>query len=105
MVYDGLRGAGAAADDVVMLSRSFFVGGARFGAAAWSGDVPSTFASLHEQVSRCCCHAVSSLRRTPHHTRGRESSVASLHYISLFTTRCNVYSSLKSNAPSLRHAR
>jgi alpha-glucosidase (family GH31 glycosyl hydrolase) len=48
MVFDGLRAAGDT--DIVMLSRSFFVGGARLGAAAWSGDVPSTFESLHQQV-------------------------------------------------------
>jgi hypothetical protein len=68
MIYDGLRGAGAAADDVVMLSRSFFIGGARFGAAAWSGDVPSTFASLHEQVR---CDALSHSGDASPHPRKR----------------------------------
>ena len=50
MIYEGLRDSGHAEDAIFMLPRSFFVGGARYGAEAWSGDIPSTFQSLHEQV-------------------------------------------------------
>lgn len=39
MVYDGLQGEGIGDDDIFMLSRSFFIGGARYGAGAWSGDI------------------------------------------------------------------
>jgi alpha-D-xyloside xylohydrolase len=50
MVYEGLRDAGHAEDDIFMLSRSFFIGGAKYGAGAWSGDIPSTFESLQQQI-------------------------------------------------------
>jgi len=50
MVYEGLKAEGHQEDDIFMLSRSFFVGGAKYGAGAWSGDIPSTFQSFHEQV-------------------------------------------------------
>lgn len=50
MVHEGLKGEGVGDDDIFMLSRSFFIGGARYGAGAWSGDIPSTFESFHDQV-------------------------------------------------------
>ena len=50
MVWEGLQQSGLPQDDIFMLSRSFFTGGARYGAGAWSGDIPSTFDSLREQV-------------------------------------------------------
>ena len=50
MIYEGLKGEGLQEDDIFMLSRSFFIGGARYGAGAWSGDIPSTFDSFSQQV-------------------------------------------------------
>eukprot|EP01047_Picozoa_sp_COSAG01_P009331 COSAG01_NODE_381_length_17848_cov_10.220338_19_plen_138_part_00 len=50
MVYEGLRAEGIGDDDIFMLSRSFFIGGARYGAGAWSGDIQSSFDELHKQV-------------------------------------------------------
>jgi alpha-D-xyloside xylohydrolase len=37
-------------EDILLLCRSAWAGSQRFGAAVWSGDVPSTFASLRAQV-------------------------------------------------------
>ena len=48
MVYEGLQGEGD--DDIFMLSRSFFIGGAKYGAGAWSGDIQSSFDEFHKQV-------------------------------------------------------
>ena len=50
MVYEGLKGEGIGDDDIFMLSRSFFIGGARYGAGAWSGDIQSSFDEFHRQV-------------------------------------------------------
>ena len=50
MVYEGLQGEGIGDDDIFMLSRSFFIGGARYGAGAWSGDIESSFDEFHKQV-------------------------------------------------------
>ncbi len=47
-VYDGMRQAGE--EDVLTLSRAGWAGSQRYGAAVWSGDTWSTFASLREQV-------------------------------------------------------
>jgi alpha-D-xyloside xylohydrolase len=46
--YDGLRAQGET--EILTLSRSGWAGIQRYGAAIWSGDIPSTFASLREQV-------------------------------------------------------
>ena len=46
--YDGMRAAGET--EIVSLSRSAWAGSQRFGAAVWSGDIPSTFASLRRQI-------------------------------------------------------
>jgi alpha-glucosidase (family GH31 glycosyl hydrolase) len=50
MVYEGLHDSGVGDDDIFMLSRSFFIGGAKYGAGAWSGDIQSSFDELHRQV-------------------------------------------------------
>jgi alpha-D-xyloside xylohydrolase len=47
--YDGMKAAGD--EDTVFLCRSAWAGSQRFGAAVWSGDIPSTFASLRAQVA------------------------------------------------------
>jgi len=46
--YNGLLDAGET--EVVMLSRSTWAGGQRFGTIVWSGDIESTFDSLSQQV-------------------------------------------------------
>lgn len=47
-LWDGLRSAGET--EVVTLSRSAWAGSQRYGAAVWSGDIPSTFDSLRRQI-------------------------------------------------------
>lgn len=47
-VYEGLRGEGET--DIVTLNRSAWAGSQRYGAAVWSGDVPSTWQALRAQV-------------------------------------------------------
>jgi len=47
--YDGLKAEGE--HDILMLSRSAWAGSQKYGAAVWSGDVPSTFDSLHRQIA------------------------------------------------------
>ena len=47
--FDGLRSTGET--DVLTLSRSAWAGSQRFGAAVWSGDIPSTFEALRAQVT------------------------------------------------------
>jgi alpha-D-xyloside xylohydrolase len=46
--YEGMRGEGEA--DVVNLCRSAWAGSQRYGAAVWSGDIPSTFDALRRSV-------------------------------------------------------
>ncbi|HEY9075662.1 MAG TPA: TIM-barrel domain-containing protein [Anaerolineaceae bacterium] len=46
--YEGLRSEGE--KEIVTLSRSGYLGSARYGAAIWSGDIASTFPSLRLQV-------------------------------------------------------
>ncbi len=46
--YDGMRGEGET--DVVNLCRSAWAGSQRYGAAVWSGDIPSTFDALRRSV-------------------------------------------------------
>lgn len=48
LVYDGMRKEGR--EDIVTLSRSAYLGAQKFGTLVWSGDIPSTFESLTEQV-------------------------------------------------------
>ena len=47
-VYDGMRTAGE--DEVITLCRSAWVGSQRYGAAVWSGDIPTTFPALRNQI-------------------------------------------------------
>ena len=47
-IYEGLRDAGER--EIITLCRSVWAGSQRFGAALWSGDIPSTFDSLHRQI-------------------------------------------------------
>ena len=46
--YEGLRAEGE--QEVITLCRSAWAGSQRYGAAVWSGDIPSTFESLQAQV-------------------------------------------------------
>jgi alpha-D-xyloside xylohydrolase len=46
--HDGLASTGNG--DGITLCRSAWAGSQRYGAAVWSGDIPSTFAALHDQV-------------------------------------------------------
>jgi alpha-D-xyloside xylohydrolase len=46
--YEGMRAEGE--DQILSLSRSAWAGSQRYGAAVWSGDVPSTFDALRLQV-------------------------------------------------------
>ena len=46
--YEGMRAAGE--HEVINLSRSAWAGSQRYGAAVWSGDIPSTFEYLRKQV-------------------------------------------------------
>lgn len=48
LVYDGMTETGK--EEIVTLSRSAYLGAQRFGTVVWSGDIPSTFESLTEQV-------------------------------------------------------
>lgn len=47
-VHEGLLASGVA--EPVSLVRSAWLGSQRFGAAMWSGDIPTTFASLRAQI-------------------------------------------------------
>ncbi|MGE5224334.1 MAG: TIM-barrel domain-containing protein [Omnitrophica WOR_2 bacterium] len=46
--YDGLRSEGES--EILTLARSAWAGSQRYGAAVWSGDIPSTFDALQLQV-------------------------------------------------------
>ena len=46
--YDGLRAEGE--NEIVMLSRSAWLGSQRWGTAVWSGDIPSTWDMLQRSV-------------------------------------------------------
>jgi alpha-D-xyloside xylohydrolase len=46
--YEGMRAAGRS--EIINLCRSAWAGSQRFGAAVWSGDIPSTWESLRAQV-------------------------------------------------------
>jgi alpha-D-xyloside xylohydrolase len=46
--YEGMEAAGE--KDILFLCRSAWAGSQRFGAAVWSGDIPSTFEALRVQV-------------------------------------------------------
>lgn len=48
MAYDGFKAMGR--DDIVTLTRCAYTGSQKFGALVWSGDIPSTFESLAQQV-------------------------------------------------------
>jgi alpha-D-xyloside xylohydrolase len=47
--YEGMRSEGE--DEIITLCRSAWLGSQRYGAAVWSGDIPSTFESLRQQVT------------------------------------------------------
>jgi alpha-D-xyloside xylohydrolase len=47
-IWEGLRGEGET--EIVTLCRSAWAGSQRYGAALWSGDIPSTFEALQKQV-------------------------------------------------------
>ncbi|NLO84274.1 MAG: hypothetical protein GX096_02435 [Clostridiales bacterium] len=49
MVYDGMKAIGRA-DENVTLARAAWVGSQKFGTLVWSGDIPSTFESLSDQI-------------------------------------------------------
>lgn len=49
--YEGLRAAGAGEDEVLTLSRSAWAGSQRYGAAVWSGDIGTDFATLRRQLA------------------------------------------------------
>ena len=46
--FDGMRREGE--EEIVTLCRSAWIGSQKYGAAVWSGDIPSTFESLQNQV-------------------------------------------------------
>ncbi|CAF0828369.1 unnamed protein product [Adineta ricciae] len=46
--YDGLKEQGE--EDIIMLSRSAWIGSHRMGVAVWSGDIDSTFVELLKQI-------------------------------------------------------
>jgi alpha-D-xyloside xylohydrolase len=46
--YDGMQAEGE--DEIITLCRSAWVGSQKYGAAVWSGDIPSTFDALQAQV-------------------------------------------------------
>src|SRR6266702_5305228 len=48
MVHDGLRAAGER--EIISLNRSSWAGAQRYGAALWSGDIDTDFASLRTQI-------------------------------------------------------
>lgn len=48
LAYEGMRGTGR--EDIVTLTRCAYTGAQKFGALVWSGDIPSTFESLADQV-------------------------------------------------------
>lgn len=48
LVYDGMKKDGR--DDIITLSRAAFLGAQKYGTLVWSGDIPSTFESLSNQV-------------------------------------------------------
>src|SRR5258705_2440044 len=47
-IYDHMRAHGH--DEVISLTRSAWAGSQRYGAALWSGDIPTTFESLAAQI-------------------------------------------------------
>lgn len=48
MIHDGLREAGEG--EIISLNRSSWAGAQRYGAALWSGDIATDFASLRTQI-------------------------------------------------------
>lgn len=48
LAYEGMCGTGR--EDIVTLTRCAYTGAQKFGALVWSGDIPSTFESLANQV-------------------------------------------------------
>jgi len=46
--YEGMSGRGE--QEILLLCRSAWAGSQRYGAAVWSGDIPTTFESLRNQV-------------------------------------------------------
>jgi alpha-D-xyloside xylohydrolase len=58
-IYDHMRADGH--DEIISLTRSAWAGSQRYGAALWSGDIPTTFASLAAQVRAGLTVAVSGI--------------------------------------------
>ena len=50
MIHDGLISEGVESGDFTMLSRGFWAGSQRYGAAMWSGDIFSKFSELAVQI-------------------------------------------------------
>ena len=48
MAYDGFKSMGR--DDIITLTRCGYFGSQKYGSLVWSGDIPSTFRSLANQV-------------------------------------------------------
>jgi alpha-D-xyloside xylohydrolase len=48
---DGLRASGVGEDGVITLNRSAWAGSQRYGAALWSGDIGTDFATLRRQIA------------------------------------------------------
>lgn len=48
MAYDGFKSMGR--DDIITLTRCGYFGSQKYGSLVWSGDIPSTFESLANQV-------------------------------------------------------
>ncbi len=49
MIHDGMKSIGKA-DESVTLTRAAWIGSQKYGTAVWSGDIPSTFESLSDQI-------------------------------------------------------
>ncbi|MEU8971583.1 TIM-barrel domain-containing protein [Streptomyces monashensis] len=49
--HEGLLAAGLGEDEVISLNRSVWAGGQRYGAALWSGDIGTDFATLRRQIA------------------------------------------------------
>ncbi|MGP4112450.1 glycoside hydrolase family 31 protein [Streptomyces sp. 4N509B] len=49
--HEGLTAAGAADGEVLTLNRSAWAGSQRYGAAVWSGDIGTDFATLRRQIA------------------------------------------------------
>jgi len=60
-LYEGWRSVGPDGKRVYILTRSAFAGQQRFGAAVWSGDIASNFATLARQLPAGLAYALSGM--------------------------------------------